>query len=79
MAIFQDKQFSPLASKVSFTDDMMTVYLVDGRILSVPVDYFPKLSSADSADRNNWRLIGGGVGIRWENLDEDISVKGLLQ
>ena len=79
MSIFQNKQFIPLADKISFTEDMLNVYLVDGRILSVPIDYFPKLSTASSSDKNNWRLVGGGIGIHWETLDEDISVKGLLQ
>lgn len=66
------------ASDVRFDADMMHVRLVDGRELSVPLEWFPKLRAANEAQRKNWRLIGKGIGIHWEELDEDISVAGLL-
>jgi hypothetical protein len=68
-----------LAADVRFSDDCLHVALVDGREISVPLEWFPRLASAADEDRRNWRLIGGGVGIHWEALDEDISVDGLLR
>jgi hypothetical protein len=58
---------------------MMHVRLVDGREVSVPLEWFPTLREATDAQRNKWRLIGNGVGIHWEELDEDVSVTGLLE
>lgn len=69
---------SKLALKISFTNDKMTVFLEDGRELSVPLEWFPRLRDASKEDLNNWRLIGGGEGIHWEALDEDISVERLI-
>jgi hypothetical protein len=60
-------------------DDVLVVGLSDGRTLSVPLAWFPRLLDATSAERANWRLIGSGEGIRWETLDEDLSVRGLLR
>jgi len=67
-----------LAIDVAFTDDAIRVILSDGREVSAPLEWFPRLRSASAKDRENWRLIGGGVGIHWETVDEDISVEGLL-
>lgn len=66
------------AKEISFTKDKMIVYLDDGRELAVPLEWFPKLRSASKEQLNNWRFIGGGEGIHWEELDEDISVKALI-
>jgi hypothetical protein len=66
------------AANVLIDDDTLTVELADGRVLSVPVAWFPRLSHGSSSERNNWRLIGTGHGIHWPELDEDISVEGLL-
>jgi len=63
---------------VKITDDLLTVGLKDGRIISVPLAWYPKLLSASSATRCNFRFIGGGVGIHWQELDEDISLNGIL-
>lgn len=63
---------------VSFTTDMLRVVLADGREVSVPLAWFPRRKKATAKQRKNWRLIGGGVGIHWENVDEDISVETLL-
>ncbi|QQR37959.1 DUF2442 domain-containing protein [Devosia rhizoryzae] len=68
----------PLAIDVSVDDTTLHVSLDDGRGLSVPVAWFPRLRDASQAHRANWRLIGVGEGIHWEDLDEDISVLGLL-
>jgi hypothetical protein len=66
------------ASDVRVGDDMIHVRLLDGREISVPLEWFPKLRDATAAQRKNWRLIGGGYGIHWADLDEDISVAALL-
>ena len=58
---------------------MLHVRLLDARAISVPIEWFPELRKATEAQRKNWRLIGKGVGIRWDDLDEDLSVAGLLQ
>lgn len=68
----------PKALDVKVTNDSLNVDLSDGRTLSVPIEWFPRLLHATSKERNNWRLIGKGHGIHWEDIDEDISVEGLL-
>lgn len=72
------RRTTALARKVRFDAEMMHVLLADGREVSVPLEWFPKLRNANQKQRENWRLIGGGVGIHWEDLDEDLSVAGLL-
>jgi hypothetical protein len=59
-------------------EDTLTVELSDGRTLSIPLAWFPRLLYASSEERNNWRLLGKGSGVHWEDLDEDISLEGLL-
>jgi hypothetical protein len=68
----------PSAQDVKVTDDTLSVDLGDGRTISVPLAWFPRLVHATQEERNNWRLIGNGEGIHWETLDEDISIVGLL-
>jgi hypothetical protein len=69
----------PLAVEVHFDDaDSFRVSLDDGRELVVPVTWFPRLLKASSSQRQNWRLIGRGEGIHWPEVDEDISVLGLI-
>ena len=68
----------PLAVDVVVTAIVLRVTLDDGRELSVPVAWFPRLRDASDADRANWRLIGRGEGIHWPAIDEDTSVRGLL-
>ncbi len=67
-----------LATTVRLNDDFLTVDLSDGRTISVPVAWYPRLSHGTAAERSNWRLIGSGRGIHWPDLDEDISVENLL-
>jgi len=67
-----------MAVEVWFDADMMHVRLLDGREISVPVEWFPRLRDAGEEQRKRWRLIGKGVGIHWEDIDEDISVASLL-
>lgn len=66
------------AQDVKVTDDTLSVDLGDGRTISVPLAWFPRLVHATPEERNNWRLIGKGEGIHWEDIDEDISIEGLL-
>ena len=68
-----------MASDVWFDSDMMHIRLLDGREISVPLEWFPKLRDATSEQKKRWRLIGKGVGIHWDDLDEDISVAALLK
>jgi hypothetical protein len=58
--------------------DLLQVTLADGRRVFAPLVWFPRLLQATPAQRANWRLIGGGVGIHWEDIDEDISARSLL-
>ena len=68
----------PFAENVTVSDDTLCVYLSDGRSISVPLAWYPRLLRATPAERKRWRLIGRGSGIHWEDLDEDISIEGLL-
>ena len=67
-----------IARDVAASDEALMVDLSDGRTITVPLAWFPRLAQGTPAERANWRLIGGGVGIHWPDLDEDISVEGLL-
>ena len=69
---------TPLAETVTVTDDTLSVDLSDGRTISVPLAWFPRLVYSTRKERNNWELIGKGQGIHWRDIDEDISVEGLL-
>ncbi|MBI3049206.1 MAG: DUF2442 domain-containing protein [Acidobacteria bacterium] len=64
---------------VSCTDDALTVALDDGRTVSVPLAWFPRLLAATPRQRAEWEPIGGGIGVHWKAVDEDISVSSLLQ
>ena len=68
----------PEALNVLLTDDTLSVDLSDGRSISIPIAWFPRLLHCTEQERNNWRLIGKGQGIHWEDIDEDISIEGLL-
>ena len=66
------------AQSVRVSEEVLTVDLTDGRSISVPVSWYPRLVHGTPKERNNWELLGGGIGIHWPDLDEDISVQGLL-
>lgn len=68
----------PLARAVKVTKDTLSVDLSDGRSISVPLAWFPRLLNGTAAERSRSRLIGNGIGIHWPDLDEDISVEGLI-
>jgi hypothetical protein len=69
----------PRAVDVGTDDDNLTVDLADGRRLTVPLAWFPRLLHASPDQRRNWRLLGDGHGIHWPDVDEDLSVSGLLR
>ena len=68
----------PAATSVTVTGDELTVDLSDGRTICVPLTWFPRLTHGTEAERSNWTLIGGGWGMHWPDLDEDLSGEGLL-
>jgi len=70
---------SARAMAVEVTEDDLVVSLVDGRKIVVPLAWFPRLLHATEAQRNCWELLGDGVGIHWDEIDEDLSVAGLLR
>ena len=67
------------AIDIFFADDELRVALNDGRVISVPLAWFPRLLDATPRQRAKWELIGGGIGIHWDAVDEDISIASLLQ
>ncbi len=69
---------APTATGACVNDDFLTVELSDGRTIAAPIAWYPRLAHGGAEERNHWRLIGGGRGVRWPDLDEDISVENLL-
>ena len=67
-----------LAQSVRLSDDSLVADLADGRTITVPLAWFPRLAHGTATERANWRLIGGGEGVHWPDLDEDVSVESLL-
>ncbi len=78
MSTLKVDQTEPRAQHVKVTVDTLTVDLTDGRTISVPLAWFPRLLHGSVSERSNWRFIAHGEGIHWLDLDEDISVEGLL-
>ena len=66
-------------AEVETTEDELSVRLMDGRTISVPLVWYPRLLNATEEQRKNWRISGGGYGIHWEDVDEDLSTEGLLR
>ncbi len=78
MSISTSDRADALAIAIRVSDAELTVDLADGRTISVPLSWYPRLVHGTAAERNRWRLIGRGRGIHWPDLDEDLSVAGLL-
>lgn len=78
MSTFQIDLNELRALDVTFNEEEMTIALADGRSLSIPLAWFPRLFHATPEERANWRWIGGGIGMHWPELDEDISVEDLV-
>jgi hypothetical protein len=72
-------EVEPLAVDATCEDDSLTVILADGPEITVPLEWSARLQKATSAERQDWSLIGGGIGLHWEAIDEDISVESLLR
>ena len=72
-------EMNDFATDVELTDDELIVTLADGRAISAPLVWFPRLLNASAEQRKGWQLIGGGEGIHWPELDEDLSIAGLLR
>jgi hypothetical protein len=68
----------PMATAVQVTEDTLSVELSDGRTISVPVAWYPRLQHGSQEERRDWEILGSGTGIHWKSLDEDISVDALL-
>jgi hypothetical protein len=68
-----------LVADVELTEDVLSVRLMGGRTISVPLVWYPRLLHATKEQRKNWRIGGGGYGIHWEEIDEDLSTEGLLR
>lgn len=79
MTTLTKKPDTVFATTVWFEDSKLYVRLTDGREIGVPIDWYPRLRDASEKDLNNWRFIGKGQGIHWEELDEDISVASFLR
>jgi hypothetical protein len=75
---FRAKQSGAYATGVRFGPLLLHVELTDGRVISAPLEWFPKLRNATAEQRSHWSLIDKGIGIHWKDLDEDLSVAGLL-
>lgn len=76
---FSSIEVQPLAVDVSCSSDKLQVVLADRREISVPLEWYPRLQEATPKERNDWTLLGGGLGIHWESLDEDVTVESLLR
>lgn len=72
-------EFDDHAIDVSFTKDALRFVLADGREISAPLEWFPRLRDASDEERQDWRLIGNGIGVHWPKIDEDISVGTLMR
>jgi len=71
-------KIDPLATDVYFDDNFLIVILSDAREIKVPLEWYPKLRNATKEQLKSWRMIGNGVGIHWDKIDEDLSVEGFL-
>lgn len=78
MSTVANQSGEPRARSVEVTDELITAHLVDGRTISVPLSWSWRLSDATAVQRNNFEMIGDGLGIHWSDIDEDISIQGML-
>ena len=78
MATLAVRMDIPHAVNVIIREDTLTIELDDGRTISIPIAWYPRLLHASKVERQGWRLIGKGHGIHWEDIDEDISIEGIL-
>lgn len=74
----QAVEMYPLAEQVEFTEDELVVWLADGRTITIPIVWFPRLAGATAEQLRKYEILGDGEGIHWPDIDEDLSVEGLL-
>jgi Protein of unknown function (DUF2442) len=72
-------QADEMVGNVSFTEETISVDLIDGRTIVVPLTWYPRLLNTTPAQRLNWKICGGGYGIHWDSIDEDLSTSGMLR
>lgn len=77
-SVLQNNEVETVAVNVHFTDDMICLTLSDGREISTPLEFYPRLATATPEQLKKFYLIGGGRGIHWEELDEDLSVASII-
>ena len=78
MSVSAIEMVVPYAVDVLVAEDTLSVELSDGRTISVPIEWYPRLVHGSHSERSNWKLIGRGEGVHWPDLDEDISIEGVL-
>lgn len=78
MSLTSEESFRFMVSKVEFDEDYFHLHLADGRIMSIPYDLIPSLSRATQSERQNCEIAGMGTALHWPDLDEDLSVEGLV-
>lgn len=78
MSILTSEIEPAFAQEITINENSLTVDFLDGRTITVPLEWYPRLLYGTTEERNNWRLIGKGEGIHWSDLDEDISIENLL-
>jgi len=77
-SLAEKAQPGPLVKSIEFTDEQLCLHLQDGREIRVPLEFYPRLKKASRAERENYEILGGGVGIHWPEVDEDLSAEGIL-
>jgi hypothetical protein len=78
MSILESKE-NLRATEIRISDEELEVFLIDGRRISVPLAWFPRILHATKDQRNHWEFLGEGTGIHWPDIDEDLSISGLLR
>lgn len=71
--------YDPIAKKVTFVNGILCLYLTDGREIRVPIEFYPRLKKATKKQRKNYKIFGYGTGIHWPEIDEDLSVEGIVE
>ena len=71
--------YEPIAKKVAFANNFLCLYLADGREIKVPIEFYPRLKKATKKQRQNYEILGLGTGIHWKDIDEDLSVEGIVE
>jgi hypothetical protein len=79
MSTLKNKLREARANKIIITEEELIAYLDDGRTIAVPISWYPRLLNGSVEERKNWRFIGEGTGIHWPDLDEDISIEGIIE